>query len=92
MNIIKYGETIKHWYGDKLSGYQLLHENGDVQFFVVYTVDGHIEIARLFPNYFTQEIDINVERKVTDIDHTLIPLTDLMQIVETVVNTLKGVD
>lgn len=91
MNITKYASTITERYDQALAGYQLIHEEGEVKIYIVYKVDGKIEIVRLFPNRYTGDLDISIEHKIMDIDHTLIPLTDLMQVIETVVNTLKGV-
>lgn len=92
-NITKYVEKIKGWYEEYLAGYQLIHEDvdGGTQIYIVYTTDGEIEIVRLFLNYFTGNVELNVDRKI-EVDHTVMPLTDLMQIVETVVNTIKRDD
>lgn len=89
----RYLDAIKEWFGDRLSGTQLVHESvSDTRLYLVYTTDGEIEIVRLFVNYFTKDISISIERQIKGIDHTLMSLKDLMLIVETVVNTIKGED
>lgn len=89
-NITKYVDRIKDWYEEYLVGYQLIHEDvgGETQIYIIYTTGGEIEIVRLFPNYFTGDVELSVDRKI-EVDHTVMPLTDLMQIVEGVVNTIK---
>lgn len=91
MNIKKYTDTIESHYGETLVGYQLIHEQDEVYIYVVYIKNGKMDIVRLFPNYFTRVIDVSVDRKMPPhVDLSNINLPDLMYVVESIVNTLKG--
>lgn len=90
MNITDYVATITTRYKADLSGYQLIHKDGLSLIFMIYKADGSIEFVRLFPNRYTDELDISIEKKLTDINHTSIPLAELMQIIEVLITTLKG--
>ncbi|KZR57515.1 hypothetical protein [Pseudobacillus badius] len=90
-NEMSYLNKLAEKYGDRMKGSQLIHEQyNNVRIYVVYLTDGSIEIARLFTNYFTEDVDVSVEQRIQDIDHTLMPLGDTMGLIEVIVNTVKG--
>lgn len=88
INILKYTDAIRRHYGERLTGYQLIHESEEVHLYVVYSDNGKFDVVRVFPNYFTKILDVSVEHRLDGLSE--VSLTDLMQLVETLVNTLKG--